>query len=89
MFAVLVGGAVRFTMSAERRQQTPLGAADPGMNAALVLRLERLGEIEGKVDRHQRVERKREEAETRGPEPASPISRSHSGAPVGGLAERS
>jgi hypothetical protein len=87
MFAVLVGGAVRFRMSAEQRQQMPFRTADLGMNAALVLGLEHLGEIEGKVDRHQRVEREREEAETRGPNPASPISRSHSGAPVGGLAE--
>jgi hypothetical protein len=85
MFAVLVGGAVSFRMSAEQGQQTPLGAAHLGMNAALVLRLERVGEIEGEVDRHQRVEREREEAETRGPDPASPMSRSHSGAPALGV----
>jgi hypothetical protein len=37
------------------------------------------------VDRHQRVEREREEAEARGPDPASPLFRSHSGAPTLGL----
>ena len=57
-------------MSAEQRQQTPLGAIDLGVGATLVRRLERLGEVEGKVDRHQRVEREREEAEPRGPDPA-------------------
>jgi hypothetical protein len=34
------------------------------------------------VDWHQCVEREREEAEPRGPDPASPLSRSHSGAPA-------
>ena len=82
MFAVLVGRAVRFTMSAEQRQQTPLGAADLDVSAAVLRRLERLGEIEGDVDRHQRVERERKEAESRGPDPASPLSRSHPGAPA-------
>ena len=77
MFAVLVRRAIRFTMSTEQRQQTLLDAANLEMGAALLRRLERLGEIEGKVDRHQRVEREREEAETRGPDPASPLSRSH------------
>ena len=62
MFAVLVGRAARFTMSAEQRQQTLLGAIDLDVGAALVRRLERLGEVEGKVHRHQRVEREREEA---------------------------
>jgi hypothetical protein len=38
------------------------------------------------VDRHQRVEGKRKEAEPRGPDPASPLSRSHLRAEVGGLA---
>jgi hypothetical protein len=37
------------------------------------------------VDRHQRVEREREEAESRGPDPASPLFRSHSGAPALGV----
>jgi hypothetical protein len=41
------------------------------------------------VDRHQRVEREREEAESRGPDPASPLSRSHSGAPALGVLLRS
>jgi hypothetical protein len=41
------------------------------------------------VDRHQRVEREREEAETRGPDPTSPLSRSHSGAPALGILLRS
>jgi hypothetical protein len=50
VFAVLVGRVVRFTMSAEQRQQTLLGAADLDINAAMLRRLERLGEIEGKVD---------------------------------------
>jgi hypothetical protein len=34
------------------------------------------------VDRHQRVERERKKAEPRGPDPTSPLSRSHSGAPA-------
>jgi hypothetical protein len=51
----------------------------------MLRRLGRLREIEGKVDRHQRVEREREEAESRGPDPASPLSRSHSGAPALGV----
>ena len=80
MFAVLVGRAVRFTMSAQQRQQTPLGAIDLAMGTAL--RPERLGEVKAKVDRHQRVEGERKEAEPRGPDPASPLSRSHSGAPA-------
>jgi hypothetical protein len=37
------------------------------------------------VDRHQRVEREREEAESRGPDPDSPLFRSHSGAPALGV----
>ena len=78
MFAVLVGRAVRFRMSAEHGQQTPLGAAGLDVGAAVLRRLERLGEVEGKVDRHQRIEREREKAEPRGPDPASPLSRSHS-----------
>jgi hypothetical protein len=41
------------------------------------------------VDRNQRVEREREQAETRGPDPASPLSRSHSGAPALGVLLRS
>jgi hypothetical protein len=85
MFAVLVGRAARFTMSAEQRQQTLLGAGELDVGAALLRRLERLGEVEGKVDRHQRVEREREEAEARGPDPASPLSRSHSEAPALGV----
>src|SRR5205085_5251253 len=89
MFAVLVGRAVRLTMSAEQRQQTLLGAIDLEMGAALLRRLERLGEVEGNMDRHQRIEREREEAETRGPDPASPLSRSHSGAPALGVLLRS
>ena len=85
MFAVLVRRAVRFTMSAEQRQQTLLGAADLEVGAALPRRLDRLGEVEGEVDRNQRVEREREQAESRGPDPASPLSRSHSGAPALGV----
>ena len=85
MFAVFAGCAVRFTMSAEQRQQTLLCAAGLDVRAAMLRRLDRLGEIEGKVDRHQRVERERKEAESRGPDPASPLSRSHSGAPALGV----
>ena len=85
MFAVLVGRAARFTMPAEQRQQTPLGVITLDLGAAVLGRFKRLGEVEGKVDRHQRVEREREEAEPRGPDPASPLSRSHSDAPALGV----
>ena len=40
------------------------------------------GEIEGKVDRHQRVQGEREEAEPHGPGPASPLPHSHSVTPA-------
>jgi hypothetical protein len=89
MFAVLVGRAVRFTMSAEQPQQTLLGAADLNVRAAMVRRLDRLGEVEGEVHRDQRVERERKEAESRGPDPASPLFRSHSGRAGVGGAEQS
>jgi hypothetical protein len=90
MFAMIVGRVVRFGMSAEQRQQTLLDApdlevGDLEVGDAMLRRLERLGEIEGNVDRHQRVEREREEAESRGPDPASPLSRSHWGAPALGV----
>jgi hypothetical protein len=86
MFTMLVGRAVRFTVSAEQRQQTLLGIADLDMGAALLRGPKRaLGEVEGQVDRHQRVEREREEAEPRGPDPASPLSQSHSEAPALGV----
>jgi hypothetical protein len=82
MFAMIAGRAVCFRVSAEQRQQTLLDAADLEVGDAMLRRLGRLGEIEGKVDRDQRVEREREEAESRGPDPASPLSRSHWGAPA-------
>lgn len=86
MFAVLVGLAADVLVADEQRQQMPFGAAglSVGVDAPLVRRRERLGEIEGDVNRHERVEREREEAEPRGPDRASPFFRSHSGVPVVG-----
>ncbi len=57
MFGVLVGRAARFTMADKQHQQTPLGATDLDVGTALVRRLEYLGEAEGKMNRHQRIER--------------------------------
>jgi hypothetical protein len=81
MLVVLVGLAVRVTMSADQREQMPLSVFAFGVSAALRQR-EHLSDIERKVDRHQRVEGEREEAEPRGPNPASPHCPSHSGSPA-------
>ena len=78
MFVVLIGLAIRVAMAAEHRQQRPFGITDLGVGTAQMRRLERLGEVEGKVDRSQRVEGERQDAEPRGPDPASPISHSRS-----------
>jgi hypothetical protein len=58
--AVLIGCATRLAMSGEQRQQMPFDTIDLGEAAALVCRLGRFGEIEGEMDWHQRIERKRE-----------------------------
>ena len=78
MFVVLIGLAIRVAMAGKHRQQRPFGITDLCVGAAQACRLERLGEVEGKVDRHQRVEGEREDTESRGPDPASPLSHSHS-----------
>ena len=78
MFVVLIGLAIRVAMAAEHRQQRPFGITDLCVGTAQLYRLERLGEVEGKVDRHQRVEGECQDAEPRGPDPASPISHSRS-----------
>jgi hypothetical protein len=59
MFVVLVGLAVHPTMSAEQRKQMPLGTIPCDRSAAVRRGLEGSGKVEGKVDRHQRVESKR------------------------------
>ena len=78
MFVVLIGLAIRVAMAAEHRQQRPFGITDLGVGTAQMRRLERLGEVEGEADRHQSVEDEREQTESRGPDPASPLSHSHS-----------
>ena len=78
MFVVLIGLAIRVAMPAGQRQQRPFGITGLGAGPAQVRRLERLGEVEGKVDRNQRVEGEREDTKSRGPDPASPISHSRS-----------
>ena len=82
MFAVFFGLAARVTMSAEQRQQLPFAVVDLGVGATLMRRLERLGKLEGKMHRHQRVEGEREEAKPCGPDRAPPLPRSHQGAPA-------
>jgi len=84
MFVVLIGLAIRVAMPGKQRQQRPFGITDLCVGAAQVCRLERLGEVEGKVDRSQRVEGERQDAEPRGPDPASPLSHSHSVVPANG-----
>ena len=79
MFVELIGLAIRVAMPGKQRQQRPFGITDLCVGAAQVCRLERLGEVEGKVDRSQRVEGERQDAEPRGPDPASPISHSRFG----------
>jgi hypothetical protein len=82
--AVVVGFAADMTVADEERQQMPFGATglSVGVRAPMVRRGERLGQVEGNVDRHERIEREREQAEPRGPDRASPLSCSHSGAPA-------
>ena len=82
MFAMLAGFVIRRSVSDEQCQQMPFDATGLGVATVLARRLERLGEVEGHVDGHQRVEGERKQAEPRGPDPASPLSRSHSGAPA-------
>ena len=84
MFVALIRLPIRVAMAAEHRQQRPFGITDLGVGTAQMRRLERLGEVEGKVDRHQRVEGEREDTESRGPDPASPLSHSHSVVPANG-----
>ena len=82
MFVVLIGLAIRVAMAGKHRQQRPFGITDLCVGAAQLCRLERLGEVESKVDRHQRVEGERQDAEPRGPDPASPLSHSPSVVPA-------
>jgi len=84
MFVVLIGLAVRVAMPAKQRKQSPFGITGLGVGATQMCRLERLGYVEGKVDRHQSVEGERQDAEPRGPDPASPLSHSHSVLPANG-----
>ena len=84
MLAVLVGLPVRVMMPREQRQQMPFGVVDLGMVGAALRRLEGLGDIKGKVDRHQRVEGECQEAEPRGPDPAPPRPQSGPVAPAQG-----
>ena len=83
MLAVLVGLPVRLTVSGEPCEQMPFGVIDLGMSAALG-RLEGLGDIESKVNRHQGVEGECQEADPRGPGPASPRPQPHPVAPAQG-----
>ena len=83
MFAVLFGLPVRMTVPAEQRQELPFWPFDLSVGAAL-RRLEGFGDIEGEVDRDQRVEDERGEAESRGPDPASPRPHSHPVTPAKG-----
>ena len=83
MLAVLVGLPVRLTVSGEPCEQMPFGVIDLGMSAALG-RLEGLGDIESKVNRHQGVEGECQEAEPRGPDPSSTRPHSHPVAPAQG-----
>jgi len=59
VLAVLVGLPVRVMMSAEQPEQMPLGTILSDRSAAVRRGLEGSGKVEGKVDRHQRVESKR------------------------------
>jgi hypothetical protein len=83
MFAVLVGFPVCAMVPAEQSQQLPFWRFYLSVGAAL-RRLEGLADIEGEVDRDQRVEDEREEAESRGPDPASPYPHSHPVTPAKG-----
>jgi hypothetical protein len=84
MFVVLIGLAIRVAMAGKHRQQRPFGITDLCVGTAQLYGLERLGEVEGKVDRHQRVEGECQDAESRGPDPASPLFHSHSVVPANG-----
>lgn len=61
-FATVVGFAADMAVADEHRQEMPVGAAGLGVRirAPVMRRSESLGEVEGNVDRHQRVERERE-----------------------------
>jgi len=76
MFAVLVGLSVRVPVSAEQRQQAPLGIIDLSVGAAL-RRFKGFSDIEGEVDRHQRVEDERKETEPGDPDFAPPRPHPH------------
>jgi hypothetical protein len=55
MLAVFVGLPVRAMMSAEPREQMPLGTIRCDLSAAVRRGPEGSGKVEGKVDRHQRI----------------------------------
>jgi hypothetical protein len=64
----MIGPAVPRAMPHQQGQQAPFGAVGRSGYAVLPrCRSKRLGEIEGEVDRHQRVEGERKEAEPYGP----------------------
>jgi hypothetical protein len=86
-FAVVVRFATGVAMADKQRQEMPVGATGLGVrvSAPMVRRGERLGQVEGYVDRYERIKRERKQAEPRGPDGASPLSRSHTGASVGML----
>ena len=90
-FAVVVRFAADMTVADEQRQEMPLGAGGVcvSMGAPMVRRGERLGQVEGDVDRYERIKRERKQAEPRGPDRASPLSRSHTNASVGMLCQNS
>jgi hypothetical protein len=74
VFAMLVGWTLRFMMSDEQRQQMPFGTT--GLIIHDVPRgRERLGKVERQMDRHQRIDGERQQAEPRGPHPLSPTPR--------------
>ena len=83
MFAVLAGFVVGLTMSGEQRQHMSFDAAAlgvvVGVASSMMRRIQRLGDIEGDVDRHQRIERKREKAEPGGPDGSSQLPRAQFG----------
>jgi hypothetical protein len=83
-FAVVVRFAAAMTVADEERQEMPVGASGVcvSVSAPMVRWTQRLGQVEGNMNRHERIEREREEAEPCGPDRASPLSRSHSDAPA-------
>ena len=58
---MVVGFATGVAVADKHRQEMPVGAAGLGMrvSAPVMRRSESLGEVEGNMDRHQRVERER------------------------------